>query len=176
MRFSFLSNSNGHGKDEGFGFWVAVAFTVNYIMGTGFLTLPWAFSKAGVALGIIVLFCMSFLCNITKDFVLEALARENVLRECEGRERAFQDFHGLEDGPPLQSPPDMGLESQRFMTPLLSSNTSQGEGLVGERQVEVPEVCEVFLGMKGRRIYTLLVSIYLYGSLWGYSSGLEHTM
>ena len=40
---------------EGFSFWVAVAFTVNYIMGTGFLTLPWAFSEAGIGLGFLVL-------------------------------------------------------------------------------------------------------------------------
>lgn len=35
------------GHPEGFGFWVAVCCTLNAIMGTGFLTLPWAFAKAG---------------------------------------------------------------------------------------------------------------------------------
>ena len=40
-------HSNSFATDHGFSFLVGVAFSLNYIMGTGFLTLPWAFSKTG---------------------------------------------------------------------------------------------------------------------------------
>jgi len=40
---------------EGFSFMIAVAFTLNYIMGTGFLTLPWAFHQTGILLGSVTL-------------------------------------------------------------------------------------------------------------------------
>jgi len=33
-------SDSGNGQRH-FSFWVAVSFTVNYIVGTGFLTLPW---------------------------------------------------------------------------------------------------------------------------------------
>lgn len=36
-----------HGDAHSFSFMVGVAFSLNYIMGTGFLTLPWAFSQTG---------------------------------------------------------------------------------------------------------------------------------
>jgi hypothetical protein len=42
--------SNSGASPHGFSFIVGVAFSLNYIMGTGFLTLPWAFSKTGYVL------------------------------------------------------------------------------------------------------------------------------
>jgi hypothetical protein len=42
-----MGGSAGHGEAGGFSFWVALCFTVNVIMGTGFLTLPLAFSQTG---------------------------------------------------------------------------------------------------------------------------------
>lgn len=41
---SSSSGGGGGGGSSGFTFWVGVAFTVNYIMGTGFLALPYAFA------------------------------------------------------------------------------------------------------------------------------------
>ena len=56
-----------------------MCFTVNYIMGTGFLTLPWAFNSAGIGLSLATLGCVCFLSNISKDYVLETMARADAL-------------------------------------------------------------------------------------------------
>jgi hypothetical protein len=42
-----------------FSFTVAVLFTLNYIMGTGFLTIPWAFNQSGILLGYVS--CIHFI-------------------------------------------------------------------------------------------------------------------
>ena len=58
---------------------VAVCFTVNYIMGTGFLTLPWAFNSAGIGLSAI---CLAFFCwasNVSKNYILETMGRAEML-------------------------------------------------------------------------------------------------
>jgi len=39
----------------GFGYWVGVCFTINYVIGSGILTLPWAFDAAGLVLASVVL-------------------------------------------------------------------------------------------------------------------------
>lgn len=70
-----------NGKKQQFSFLVGVAFTLNYIMGTGFLTLPWAFYKSGYVLGTIVMFALIIPSSIAVLFVLEAMARASCLSE-----------------------------------------------------------------------------------------------
>eukprot|EP00518_Triparma_eleuthera_P022930 CAMPEP_0197555226 /NCGR_PEP_ID=MMETSP1320-20131121/12941_1 /TAXON_ID=91990 /ORGANISM="Bolidomonas sp., Strain RCC2347" /LENGTH=51 /DNA_ID=CAMNT_0043116215 /DNA_START=26 /DNA_END=177 /DNA_ORIENTATION=+ len=48
-------------------------------MGTGFLTLPWAFNSAGIGLSLATLGCVCFVSNISKDYVLETMARADAL-------------------------------------------------------------------------------------------------
>ena len=70
-----------HGKEqtEAFSFGVAVCFTINYIMGSGFLSVPWAFSQAGYVLGVIAILLVSYILNITKNYVLESMARAEAI-------------------------------------------------------------------------------------------------
>lgn len=44
-------------------------------MGTGFLTLPWAFAQVGVVLGTFGLCIILLISNIAKDYILETMAR-----------------------------------------------------------------------------------------------------
>lgn len=62
-------------QGEGFSFWITVAFTLNYILGSGFLTLPWTFEQTGVLLGILVLGIIGFFSTISVFFILEAIDR-----------------------------------------------------------------------------------------------------
>lgn len=67
-------------KEEAkFGYWVAVSFTVNYIMGCGFLGVPDAFLKSGVLLGPVVMVCFAILCNLSKDYLLEVMSRAEAI-------------------------------------------------------------------------------------------------
>jgi hypothetical protein len=61
--------------EGGFSYWVGVSFCVNYIMGCGFLAIPYNFVHTGVILGPIVILVFAFIMNISKDYMLEAMGR-----------------------------------------------------------------------------------------------------
>jgi amino acid permease len=42
--------------------------------------------------------------------------------------------------------------------------------IVGTRKYEITELCEIFLGTRGMHIFSLIVAVYLYGSLWAYGT------
>jgi amino acid permease len=54
---------------------VAFCFTLNYVIGTGFLTIPWAFVQSGIVTSTILLVIASLLSDIAKDYLLETMAR-----------------------------------------------------------------------------------------------------
>ena len=58
-----------------FSFAVAVAFAVNYNMGTGFLTLPWAFFQAGLILSVFCLLTICVLSMLSVLCILETMSR-----------------------------------------------------------------------------------------------------
>jgi hypothetical protein len=61
-----------------FSFSVTVCFTLNYIIGTGFLTLPWGFFVTGVPLGLVLLGAFTVFSMGAALCILEALARAEV--------------------------------------------------------------------------------------------------
>ena len=61
--------------EGGFSYWVGVSFCVNYIMGCGFLAIPYNFVHTGVLLGPLVILVFAFIMNISKDYMLEAMGR-----------------------------------------------------------------------------------------------------
>lgn len=63
-----------------FSFFVAVCFTLNYIIGTGFLTLPWAIYHTGYTIGIIVLFLFALFSIFAVIYLLESMARAEYLK------------------------------------------------------------------------------------------------
>ena len=73
--------SDGEPEESQFSFGVAVAFTINYIMGAGFLGVPQAFSASGLVLGSVLMILATLLCDITKNWVLEAMARAETMEK-----------------------------------------------------------------------------------------------
>jgi len=76
--------------DHGGGFSqvVAICFTINYLVGTGFLCLPFAFYTGGTILSTITLAAVLFFSNITKNYVLEAMARAEAMHDDDARHNA----------------------------------------------------------------------------------------
>ncbi|KAL3923430.1 MAG: hypothetical protein SGILL_001663 [Bacillariaceae sp.] len=63
----------------GFSPFVAFCFTINYILGTGFLTIPWAFVQSGLVLSTILMILAAIASDIAKDFLLETMARAEAM-------------------------------------------------------------------------------------------------
>ena len=60
---------------------VAACFTLNYIMGTGILTIPWAFHDAGVVLSCLSLTIVCLLGIMSSAYLLSAMTRAEALNE-----------------------------------------------------------------------------------------------
>ncbi len=66
-------------KSSGFSPFVAFCFAINYILGTGFLTIPWAFVQGGLILSSIVLLTVCVFADAAKDYLLETMARAEAM-------------------------------------------------------------------------------------------------
>lgn len=64
---------------EGFSPFVAFCFAINYILGTGFLTIPWAFVRGGLFLSTLALVGMGLVSDVVKDYLLETMARAEAM-------------------------------------------------------------------------------------------------
>ena len=58
-----------------------MCFTINFVMGAGFLGVPKAFVESGYILGPAVMVCCALVCDITKNMELEACARAEAITE-----------------------------------------------------------------------------------------------
>ena len=58
---------------------VCACFTLNYIIGTGFLTLPWAFEVGGIFLSCLAMALTCFISALAGDYILNAMARADAL-------------------------------------------------------------------------------------------------
>ena len=85
-------------KPEGFSPFVAFCFTINYILGTGFLTIPWAYVQGGLALSTALMVIVCVFADMAKDYILETIARAEAMLDEQMRWLSPGD---AERGPPL---------------------------------------------------------------------------
>jgi hypothetical protein len=165
-------------SDAPFSFAVTVAFTLNYIIGTGFLTLPWGFNQTGRILGVTVLGLMTLFAMSAALFMLEAMARAEAYAN---QANNFGSFKGDYVQINTKSLPSITIrnDSQQFVSLKETRNDlhrlSDVEPLtevhvVGNQKYEVTELCKIFLGKQSVRLYTFLIAVYMYGTLWAYST------
>lgn len=75
----YWGESTAASQPEGFSPFVGFCFTINYILGTGFLTVPWAFTQGGLALSTVVIIAVGFCSDMAKNYLLETLARAEAM-------------------------------------------------------------------------------------------------
>lgn len=164
--------ASGTGSPTTFTFFTACCFTLNYIIGTGFLTLPWAFYESGWLAGVLVLGLMTIFSIFASCFILEAMARAQVLLELKGFGENVKSnisgfaYQSLPNVMSIPSPPISGRERHEYD----NISPSGGLPLVKDVKFEMTDLCDIFLGRHGRQCYTCMISLYMYGTLWAYST------
>jgi len=146
----YLPDISIHAKDEekeGFSPLIAVCFTVNYLVGTGFLTLPWAFVQGGLILSTILLLVATGISDVAKDFLLEAMARAEAVVP-------------LELG---NNENDIEVVNNEI------DETEEGPLIVKERKFEMTDLCRIFMGEKAAKIFISCLSFSLFMTLWAYT-------
>lgn len=157
-----------------FSFWVGVCFTLNYVIGSGFLTLPWAFEQTGVFLGVLVLSLFVYFSILATVFILEAIERAGKLLDHQARDVELPRVthrHGYaaiaETSNALRDIKDndgiIGDSSGHNLT------TGTAVAVSGpKRRMEMTELCDMFLGPNFRSAFSMIIGIYMYGTLWAY--------
>lgn len=174
-------------RKRGFSRLTSICFTVNYLIGTGFLTLPWAFQRGGILLSTITMVIVVVICNETKNYVLMAMARAEALV------RAGRD--GSAEGLDLSGDMEMMLPKAKGETsgdgygstvashmeisaPHRRKSHDSGEEeddedeplIVKDHKFEYTELCLMFLGKWGERAYVTCVGVAISLQLWGYAA------
>jgi amino acid permease len=192
------SSSNQHGSGGGGSLspFVCACFTLNYLIGTGFLTLPWAFERAGIILSMIAMCIICFVSNIGVDFIVTSCARAEVLmsyRKSKGhlyqeeKERPktttettglllSQQIHTIDEEESSFNTKELTSQSSDPSTGYESDDESNGSDiknllvLQGKHKYELTELCKIFLGDTGLKVYGISVALDCYGFLWAYAS------
>eukprot|EP00535_Pseudo-nitzschia_heimii_P009081 CAMPEP_0197191534 /NCGR_PEP_ID=MMETSP1423-20130617/23559_1 /TAXON_ID=476441 /ORGANISM="Pseudo-nitzschia heimii, Strain UNC1101" /LENGTH=604 /DNA_ID=CAMNT_0042644203 /DNA_START=114 /DNA_END=1925 /DNA_ORIENTATION=+ len=213
-------------KPAGFSPFVAFCFTINYILGAGFLTLPWAFVQSGLVLSSIMLIVSAVGSDIAKNYMLETMSRAEAMLDSKmhwikvdkkagkrlllrppaklERERLLQtqaqsanttpkrpssyknELGGNEEND-CEGPKGFqkSASSQSLHDALSGTNTHDAaeifdrrevvvikpkKYIVKDRKFEMNALCRVFLGKRGLHAFTLILSLYMCGTLWAYTS------
>jgi hypothetical protein len=120
----------------------------------GFLTLPWAFTETGYVLGTAVMIAIVVPSIIAAYFVLEAMARAEALSHCQTHHNRVNTQY---DAITASRDVEGNVSSVRLW-------------LVGSEKYEISEMCEMFLGVTGIRLFSLIASLYFYGTLAAYTT------
>ena len=163
---------------EGFSVPVSIAFCVNYVVGAGSLTLPWyviiivythynrkvkshgfnfnftrAFQQSGGALGVLMMIVMAYFSISAILFIVEAMVRASLLAD--------------------------NVKGNEF-EPLNKDDTfsvhKNNNAIVSKRKFEITELCEIFLGNKGKLAYAVIICVYMYGTLWVFATVFAHAL
>jgi amino acid permease len=129
-------------EEEGFSHFIAVCFTVNYLVGTGFLCIPWAFEQGGIVLSVLTLLFVVFISNITMNYLLASMAVAEALARLGDRpeQKEKDDATGKGDN-------DYGSTSEKKY----GINLKEGTKVVVEKGAMSPFVG--VLGPSSRAVY-----------------------
>ncbi|XP_046586386.1 hydroxyacylglutathione hydrolase, mitochondrial isoform X1 [Neodiprion lecontei] len=152
-----------HPSDQ-YSTWVGLIYIFNLIVGTGALTLPAAFSRAGWALGLTLILILAFISFVTVTFVIEAMASANAVvtwKRIQQRKRTLQ-----------MSGESAASNSDSEDTPLVSTTASSPERhctnyryYAIQEKIEMGEMASIFFTKTGVMLFYLCFAVYLYGDL-----------
>ena len=115
-------------------------YHVNFIMGTGFLGIPFSFYYAGVLPGLVTLTLLSITGCITSLWMLEAMARTNALIQDNEEAVEQENIHGI------------SYEISEI------------------RKFELTEIGEILFGLPGKIFNLTVVIIFILITLWSYAA------
>lgn len=148
--------------------WVGLIYIFNLIVGTGALTLPAAFAKAGWALSTISLVFLAFMSFMNATYVIETMACANAVYKWKilqtiKRESIQDHDHDSDEEPSQHAYGD--LEE-----PLVCGESMPSRYYSLDRRVELGEMANLFFNQTGRIMFFCTLCVYLYGDLSIYAA------
>lgn len=151
---SEMSKSNNNyaaNNQHGVSTIVGSALVVNYLLGTGFLCIPYGFKEAGLVLSSITLVVVLFVTDITKDYVLTSMALAEAVFGIRRKATTTIGYGSV----------DSKNEEAAW--------SDQEAYQITQTKFEYAELVRIFLGKVAESIYITSVSLTQYLCLWGYT-------
>ncbi|XP_023171215.2 transmembrane protein 104 homolog [Drosophila hydei] len=148
---------------------VGFIFIFNLIVGTGALTLPGVFAKAGWCLSLVVIILLALVSYITVTFVIEAMAGANAIKHWQSLQALRYRRNSNEDENELLS----NTESE---TVPLTIHNAEFHYYQLTQKFELGEMATMFFNDFGRTLFYLCFIIYLYGDLSIYSAAVARSL
>ncbi|XP_050346312.1 transmembrane protein 104 homolog isoform X1 [Nymphalis io] len=154
--------------------WVGLIYIFNLIVGTGALTLPAAFARAGWGLSTISLVFLAFMSFMNATYVIETMAcanavlkwkrlqliKRNSVQEDESDDEGTSSHHAYGD-----------LED-----PLVCGESIPSRYYSLDKCIELGEMANLFLSKAGRTMFYCTLCVYLYGDLSIYSAAVSKSL
>ncbi|XP_037826492.1 transmembrane protein 104 homolog isoform X1 [Lucilia sericata] len=173
---------------------VGFIFIFNLIVGTGALTLPGVFAKAGWFLSLIIIILLAIISYITVTFIIEAMAAANAVKTWQNLQvlKRSYDFDSREDLPSASAsvdeadfdtddpsasllPPSHDASARLERMPLYAHGSTLVYYKLDDK-FELGEMATLFFNDFGRVFFYLCISIYLYGDLSIYSAAVAKSL
>lgn len=126
----------------------AVVFALNYMMGSGYLTLPKAYADAGLYWGIGMTLFMAVGATVSAECILDAMDRAEWVSAARGHPPRGGSFYHLASAAGAPS------RQQR----------------ANPRPAQLPDLCALFLGAGGSAAYLFMLASFMLGSMWCYAA------
>ena len=156
------------GKKVGVGFYTGVALFVNFTIGSGFLTVPWAFYESGPLLGLVITSIIILFQWVSNSQTLEAHARANKLEDRVKyallQEEEFDRI--IADTARLVQAVDENNDGTSSSSEQVGEMAGADEGYTVTTQVNLPVLIGIFLGKKHMTAYTMQFTLANYMTLW----------
>ncbi|XP_075973305.1 transmembrane protein 104 homolog [Anticarsia gemmatalis] len=154
--------------------WVGLIYIFNLIVGTGALTLPAAFARAGWGLSTISLLFLAFMSFLNATYVIETMACANAVfkwKRLQSIKRESIQEHESDEEQSTSQNNHGDLEE-----PLVCGDTIPSRYYSLDRRVELGEMANLFFNKMGRTMFYCSLCIYLYGDLSIYSAAVAKSI
>lgn len=148
-------NSNSSGDNgKTFGPVVGFLFTFNYILGSGLLSVPYAFVSVGWLMGILTLAFVTVISLICAQYVIETMARAEGYLAAE----------------------ELMIETKTSEAADNALRVNTINQVTASRKFELNELVRRFAGRWGEYAYVAVITMYFIGCLWSYSAVFASSM
>ncbi|XP_022233734.1 transmembrane protein 104 homolog isoform X3 [Drosophila obscura] len=159
---------------------VGFIFIFNLIVGTGALTLPGVFAKAGWMLSLIVIILLATISYMTVTFVIEAMACANAIKNWQTlqalRHHSRSSAESSENDDAFGGSDDQGSDFRELERVPLTIQNAENHYYQLSHKFELGEMATIFFNEIGRIMFFLCLIVYLYGDLSIYSAAVSRSL
>lgn len=156
--------------------WVGLMYVFNLIVGTGALTLPSVFTKAGWLLSLILIMLLAFVSFVTVTFIIETLACSNATLLWRRIQSHKIDGESEATATDSDQSDEQDMSNVNEQTAIINHNRSRGRYYSLNQKIELGEMAGLYFNRVGRILFFLSLCIYLYGDLAIYTAAISKTL